>query len=100
MAVREQYDPQHGGITVFLDGDLDLQTAPALAKRLEELRSQGCTSVAIDLSSVRYFDSYGLAAVVEAHAKFEAVRCHLTLTRVPDHIQRILGLLRLRCSVG
>lgn len=50
-----------------LDGDLDLEHAPALRRTLRELLGRGSRTVVVDLRRVSFLDSSGLAALIDAH---------------------------------
>lgn len=57
----------HDGTThVVPSGELDLVTAPLLARALREAEQNGGRHILLDLSAVSFMDSSGLAAVLEA----------------------------------
>ncbi len=49
---------------VSVHGDVDVYTAPALDKQLQDLAGEGYTQVRIDLSDVSYLDSEGLKVLI------------------------------------
>jgi len=54
------------GATVFLTGELDLATAPALEDALAALYEVGVVGLVIDLGGVTFIDSSGLHELVVA----------------------------------
>ena len=54
--------------TIFLSGEIDLASAPAVWDALEPAL-QDATCVIVDLSSVRFIDSTGLSVLVRAHRR-------------------------------
>lgn len=51
--------------TLFVIGDVDLRTAPELRESgIAELESHSCAKLILDLSSVEFMDSTGLAAML------------------------------------
>jgi anti-sigma B factor antagonist len=79
---------------VTLAGDLDIQTAPAVRDRLDELSASGGV-VVIDLSAVEFLDSSGLGAFVGAAGALGRTGGSLRLACPRPHIQKILGISRL-----
>lgn len=55
-----------GTIHVVPGGELDLVTAPLLARALREAEQDGGGDILLDLTAVSFMDSSGLAAVPEA----------------------------------
>jgi anti-sigma B factor antagonist len=63
--LREERLDRTGRVLVA-SGDLDVATAPALRKRLNEAIEAGVTRLVLDLSDVSFIDSLSLAAIVAA----------------------------------
>jgi anti-anti-sigma factor len=57
-----------GGVTVFVHGELDAASAPALQRRLVELLALPIESMTVDLTCLRLVDGSGLNAFVDARA--------------------------------
>ena len=63
LDVRQQEDDAF----IRAAGALDLSTAGALYRRLEEIRDQGARSIRVDVSAVDFVDSPGLAVLLRWH---------------------------------
>ena len=70
-------------------GELDLATAPVLAAVLNDQRRR---YVHLDMSEVRFCDSAGLTALVEAHRDLLSRQGSLTLVGASPRIQRLLRI--------
>ena len=57
--------PHAGEMRLAVTGDLDIMTAPALRKRLQELHDRG-RGVVLDLSNVPFIDSTGVHVLVDS----------------------------------
>lgn len=56
-----------GGIRVFtVRGELDMNTAPALEKKLDSALSGPASSIVLDLCECEFIDSTGIALIVRA----------------------------------
>ncbi|MFD3542247.1 STAS domain-containing protein [Streptomyces sp. NPDC058662] len=70
----------HDGITVVrLRGDLDEDSAPALARTLAEAAASGRARTVVDLSLTTFADSYALHALLDARTTHEAAGTALVL---------------------
>jgi anti-sigma B factor antagonist len=77
--------------TVFVDGELDLSTAPVLERELAQRRVTAARSVVVDLERVEFVDLSGLRPIVSlAQAKRPAGRVAITAGAWP--VQRLLDL--------
>lgn len=56
---------------IFVNGELDLGSAPQLAAELRAAREAGGRSILIDLSKCEFIDSSGLALIVESWRDLE-----------------------------
>jgi len=63
MAVR--IDPKKGLTVCHIDGEIDINSSPAIKKSFDKLISQKTPKIVINLSKVTYVDSSGLATLVE-----------------------------------
>jgi anti-anti-sigma factor len=73
-------------------GELDLATARVLAAVLNDQQRR---YVHLDMSEVRFCDSAGLAALVEAHRDLLSRQGSLTLAGASPRIQRLLRIIGL-----
>ncbi|HTX30184.1 MAG TPA: STAS domain-containing protein [Solirubrobacteraceae bacterium] len=81
-----------GVLRVTVYGELDLETGPALATRLEQLRSPGLT-IHLDLSELDFIDSTGIQVLIEAAAAGEELGSELGIepTLTPQ-VERVMTL--------
>jgi anti-sigma B factor antagonist len=63
------------GVDVLLvEGEIDVATAPRLLAALNDAVAEAVRSVVIDLSSVGFMDSTGLALLINAHRRLTRAR--------------------------
>lgn len=85
---------RNGAAIAALEGEIDLQQAPALRRALLECLQEK-TAMIVDLGGVSYIDSSGIACLVEA---FQAARkdgSYFALAAVSPGAMRVLELARL-----
>lgn len=76
---------------VFVDGELDLRTAPLLAAAL----SDAARSICIDVSGVEFCDVTGINVILEADQRVSAAGHRLLLIGVPPQLRHLLRVLAL-----
>jgi anti-sigma B factor antagonist len=81
---------QGSGVVVFVTGDLDLATAPALSRRFAELLSLPLDSLTIDLAGVEFMDSSGLKVLNQVRVGADERSVPLALASVPRSVQVVL----------
>jgi len=83
--------------TIFdISGDIDLATSPELRKALlRELRELKMPRVVLNLKSVRYIDSSGVASLVEALKASRDVGSRLVLFGLNRTVREVLQLSKL-----
>jgi anti-sigma B factor antagonist len=85
---------KQGASIVVLKGDVDLESSPAAREIL--LKSvDGADRVLVDLSSVTYIDSSGVASLVEALQAAKRNGGRFALVAASDPTRRVLELARL-----
>jgi anti-sigma B factor antagonist len=85
---------KQGTAIVVLKGDVDLESSPAAREVL--LKSvEGAGKVLVDLSSVTYIDSSGVASLVEALQAAKRNGGRFALVAASDPTRRVLELARL-----
>lgn len=77
---------------LLVGGELDVATAPRLARFLDDLLRAGHRRLDLDLSRVRLLAAAGLTVVLEATARFEQAGGRLRLTATTARIDRILHI--------
>ncbi len=85
---------EQGTTVVAFKGDVDLQSSPEARKVLLDAVSRG-TGVLVDLSSVAYIDSSGVASLVESYQKARKQGQGYALVSVSEGALRVLELARL-----
>lgn len=74
--------------TIAISGWLDTNTAPELAKAIDQL-DNGVTELVIDLADLEYISSAGLRQLVVAHRKTGG---NLTISNVPADVMAVLTM--------
>ncbi|UCE86989.1 MAG: STAS domain-containing protein [Deltaproteobacteria bacterium] len=83
-----------GDLVVSLQGDVDLDSSPAVRELLLRCVGRGAT-VFVDLSNVSYIDSSGVASFVEAFQIARRNGTAFALVSVSPAARRVLELARL-----
>ncbi len=89
-AIREE----QGRLVIELGGEIDLDRAPELRKRLLDCVGRG-RDVLVDLSQVTYIDSSGIASLVEALQSAGKAGTRFGLIAVSPEALRVFELARL-----
>jgi anti-sigma B factor antagonist len=80
------------GVVVFVDGELDLETAPGLRPALAEMIAR-YPEVVLDLSGLEFCDCYGLGVLLGARTRAAGHGTRLLLARpLPPRTARLLAL--------
>ncbi|HEY5317850.1 MAG TPA: STAS domain-containing protein [Solirubrobacteraceae bacterium] len=90
LAVRCTADAR--GTVLELAGELDLESAPELDRRLRELEAANPVLLLIDLSRLEFMDSSGLAVIVRAGRAARTNGHRLSLRRGTAQVQRLFEL--------
>ena len=86
---------QEGTCTVIvLSGEVDLQHSPKLRKDLLQTLDEG-RPVVVDLSSVSYIDSSGIASLVEGLQHARGRKLGFGLAGIADTVMQVFKLTRL-----
>jgi anti-sigma B factor antagonist len=92
--MKHEVIKKQGASIVVLKGDVDLESSPAAREVL--LKSvEGADKVLVDLSSVTYIDSSGVASLVEALQAAKRNGGRFALVAASDPTRRVLELARL-----
>lgn len=79
-------------VVVALDGVVDAASAPEVKAALGPFTTRTGVIVVVDLSTLTFIDSAGLGALIGAQRRLRELDSELRLTRVPDHVQKILRI--------
>jgi anti-sigma B factor antagonist len=85
---------ENGVCVVCFSGDVDLESSPGARKTLLDCVGNGQT-VLVDLSSVDYIDSSGVASLVEGYQAAKGAGHGFALVAVSEAALRVLKLARL-----
>jgi anti-sigma B factor antagonist len=88
---------RHGSsVVIAASGEIDLESAPALAASLAQVTDAGAGGVVVDLTDVEFLDSSGLTALVTGarNLKAKGIPFHVV---VPDAntIRKVIEITRL-----
>src|SRR2546430_12881389 len=78
-----------------LEGEIDLHVSPELAESLRTMIAKKPKVVVVDLTKVTYFDSSGLAVLIEGMQKVQEYGGQFALAGVQESVQHILEIARL-----
>ena len=111
MSESHLYDsgPYHCNLTIRRDGDdvvvavggdLDLASAPAVARAMRDLiEDQGHLDVVLDLREVSFIDSIGVRAILEARSALCGRNGRFTVTDPSAAVQRVFHILGLHAQL-
>jgi anti-sigma B factor antagonist len=85
----------NGVAVLALTGELDMHTSPALRERLMPLVKARRAVVVVDMSSLAYLDSSGIATFVEVLKGMNAYGGSLRMAAVGERIMEVFGFSRL-----
>jgi anti-sigma B factor antagonist len=86
FSVRAGSDPDDYVVAVY--GEIDALTAPELMREIERGLAACSETVVVDLTSVRFIDSSGLHALVDAWRRAEQLGKSLRLLRPSPPVHR------------
>ena len=78
-----------------LEGEIDLHVSPEVAKELRAMVAKKPKVLVVDLEKVTYFDSSGLAVLIEAMQNVQQYGGRLAITNVHESVQHIFEIARL-----
>ncbi|GJL62242.1 MAG: hypothetical protein NPIRA04_08960 [Nitrospirales bacterium] len=85
---------EQGGHIVALSGEIDLESSPMARIVLLEVVEQA-SKVFVDLTSVTYMDSSGIASLVEAFQQAKKSKVGFVLVSASPAVLRVLHMARL-----
>jgi anti-anti-sigma factor len=84
--------PNRDEVGVVAAGELDLATAPALAREIDDLQTAGFRDVVLDLHQVDFIDSTGLRMLLDLQIQLERRGGRLTLVPPLPSARRIFEI--------
>jgi anti-sigma B factor antagonist len=91
LQVREERSGA-GVLTLAIEGELDLATAPQVREPLEASIDGGTTRVVVDLRTCGFIDSTGLGILLRAAKRLEELDGGMALVSTDPQIRRLLEL--------
>jgi anti-sigma B factor antagonist len=85
----------NGNAVVALLGELDLDSAPELARVLDPLLDDGPPEVIVECSGLGFIDSSGIAVLVAAQNRLQSRGANLTVRSLKPHLLRTLAIVGL-----
>jgi anti-sigma B factor antagonist len=80
-----------GTLTIALDGELDIATAPALEQLLTELERDGWPTVVFDLRPLSFIDSSGIRALLAANERIGRSGGRMVVRHASRAVRRTLA---------
>ena len=77
---------------LFVEGEIDVATAPRLIAALNDAVAEAARSVIIDLTSVGFMDSTGLALLINAHRRLAVRRKGFAVVCPPGPLRRVFEI--------
>jgi len=93
MAVR--IDPKKDLAVCHIDGEIDINSSPAIKKSFDKLVSQKTPKIVINLSKVTYVDSSGLATLVEMLKNMRSYGGRMKLACMSPKIKSLFEITKL-----
>ena len=78
--------------TVRIDGELDVNTAPALSDALAGVLGGGAVSIEVDTRDLQFCDSSGIQVLIQARERALAGGGSLVLTGVSGSVEKVLSI--------
>jgi anti-sigma B factor antagonist len=78
-----------------LEGEIDLHVSPEVAESLRTMVANKPKRLVVDLAKVTYFDSSGLAVLIEGMQNVQEYGGKLVLANVQESVQHIFEIARL-----
>ena len=89
---RCEVTPEREAVRVKPVGELDIASVEELSRPLRELCEAGFSTLLLDLSELRFIDSTGIRALLEARATAERHEVALRILPGPPAVQRAMEI--------
>lgn len=90
FAVSVVQDPE--GAAVIAEGELDMESADVLERKVTELRAVGARRIVIDLGGLEFMDSSGLRSLIALRNDCKRTGQELELVAGPPAVQRLFHI--------
>lgn len=84
--------PDHRGVAVLPEGELDMESSDVLERKVTELRAVGTRRIVIDLGGLQFMDSSGLRSLIALRNDCKRTGQELELVAGPPAVQRLFHL--------
>lgn len=93
MAIKTQ--DKNGSLVCYVEGEIDINTAPDLKKNFEKILSKKTPKIVINFSKVTYVDSSGLATLVEILKGMRTYGGKMRLSNLSPKIKSLFEITKL-----
>lgn len=90
FGVRVLHHESH--TVLWVEGELDLATAPQLRSRLDNMIADADGPILLDLADVTFIDSTGLSAILTAHAALDKQGRVLRVIKASVQVRRLFEI--------
>ncbi len=77
-------------VTVFVSGEVDVDSAPALGRTLHDVLCKDWAEATLDLEHLMFLDSTGLSLLLQLSQQMQDSGTELSLRNVPSTVDRLL----------
>jgi anti-sigma B factor antagonist len=92
---RIRVENKGAAVVVSPEGDIDMSRSPEFRTSLREVNDKGPATLVVDLASVGYMDSSGLATLVECMRAAKGNGTEMILCGMNDRVRAIFEIARL-----
>ncbi|WP_432843912.1 STAS domain-containing protein [Dactylosporangium sp. CA-092794] len=85
--------PEGGGVRLALAGELDIATVPLPERHVGRALTRRPGHLLLDLAGVRFCDSTGVAALIDAHTAAAARHVALRVVNANDITRRVMQIM-------
>jgi len=89
---RVEVRSEDGAPLLFVKGELDLASSPALEQELERVTADSPSLIIIDLRELDFMDSTGLSVLIRAHQRAQEQGRRLGIVNGSRQVRRLLNL--------
>ena len=93
MAIKAEN--KNGMIVCYVDGEIDINTAPDIKKGFEKILAKKAPKIVINLNKVTYVDSSGLATLVEILKLMRSYGGKMRLSNLSPKIKSLFEITKL-----
>jgi len=95
MELRIEQNEQDGAAIIVVEGEVDLNSSPALRTALLKAAAKRKGALAVNLRGVRYMDSSGVATLIEGLKSVREKERRFVLLAPSGSVMKVLQLSRL-----